>query len=316
MCIKVAIALIAVVALTQGTAPRPLVHQNLYTPQQQANTAILAMKRTNKSVPDLDRQIFEFADIAAYSREFIRNHSAVRGRTNVCKYENTHVDMKSCGIASLWRWDFTFDGFMRTEFASKRLDVSCNNLKRVSDKETKFGELDFLDLSHNKIDFVDLSKTKLKTLDLSHNKLTNIADIKFPRGSVHPPEVHMCNNPIASIENYQFPKLFLKLANCSIASLENVVFDTEETRVDISENPIRRMKNVTIKDFGTDYFYLVRCGITLPMLKEFDLRFVGVSSVVLDLSGNEITVQQLKEEKFRLPDGVRAIHIGDNDTYP
>ena len=189
-------------------------------------TAMFALKKANKSLVDLDRQIYEFSNIARYSRQMLSN--STRKRFGVEGYYM--VDLTNLNIATLCGWDFNTNGI-------DYFDVSQNKLLRVFDKETDFGTfVGWIDLSRNGMCSVDFGNTIIEILDLSNNNLTNLASIVFP---LKWNEIFLCDNPIAMngvIENHEFPNGFsLKMERCGIATLENVLFHSKH--VWLSNNP-------------------------------------------------------------------------------
>ena len=195
-----------------------------------------ALKKANKSLVDLNHQIFMFSDIAAYSRQMIQNHTI-----NVCyndrqKTSLYKVDLSNLNITSLYGWDLRMDNVVS-------FDVSGNNLKQVCDHQ-------------------------------------------FPHG------------------------VRLQMMRCGIHSLENVVFDSRE--VLLSCNPVVKIKNLTFK--ACKSLGMWNCNITFEMLQEFEMKFI-FGSVNWILTGNNLTVQQLLETNYTLPQGVDLISIG-NDYYP
>lgn len=274
--------------------------------------ALFALTKTNNSVADLNREIFAFSDIASYSRQMVHYYttdSNKRLKGGKILYGGLILNLSDSNISSLCGWNLRSDPVYALDIYD--LDLSHNKLKKVSDQETSFEEdVECIDLSNNEISFVDFSKTKVKILVLKNNNLTDIAHIKFP---LEWNAIHLGGNPIGSIENYQFSKAMgyrgwdrscLRMGHCSITSLQNVMFDAK--RVSLSNNPMKSMKNVTFRN--CEKLSMKDCNITLSTLQTFEMAFIG-ERALLDLSGNKMSVKELKQINYTLPEGVRSITI-------
>ena len=174
----------------------------------------------------------------------------------------------------------------------------------MSDKETKFGDASIvvLDLTHNDIHSIHLQNTLIANLYLSNNKLSNFSK------EVHLPKVlnvlSLGYNPIESICDYEFPLCsYLSIFQANIGIIANVVFKSKT--VVLNDNPLRTVKNVTFDH--VDIIHMVSCGITLDVFDTFDMRFIGEDCCVLYLYGNNITLAQMQQSGYKLPDGLCRI---------
>ena len=265
--------------------------------------AVFAMKKSNKNVPDLSLQMAQFygLHIAAYSRAIIQSKYVHGQMGNGDCYK---IDLRKMNISSLFDWDFSGHRIFL-------LDLSRNQLRRISDAETSFPNTAWYEFPNNRIKHVDLRKTKITQLELTNNRLSDWAHILLPPSLV---TLIIDDNPIQSISNYHFTVLkTVTLTGCNITSLENLVFNTEH--VFLSNNPIQSIKNVTFTN--GNIVTMINCGITLSKLKEFELHFVplcyGQFSELI-LSNNNMTGEQLLMGGYVLPYGLNRIVL-DGEHY-
>ena len=253
------------------------------------NTIVHSLK-TEKLGNDLLVEITKFYGLhrASYSRELIKNYTNTRTKK---------INLDGLNISTLFGWDFTHTHH-------RNFDLSFNALRRVSDKETKFGDASIvvLDLTNNDIHSIHLQNTLIANLYLSNNKLSNFSK------EVHLPEVlnvlSLGYNPIESICDYEFPLCsYLSIFQANIGIIANVVFKSKT--VVLNDNPLRTVKNVTFDH--VDIIHMVSCGITLDIFETFDMRFIGEDCCVLYLYGNNITLAQMQQSGYKLTDGLCRI---------
>ena len=182
-------------------------------------------------------------------------------------YMKYDVDSNSMGgvISSLYNWNFTPED---EEMA--RIRLCGHQIKRISDRVTCFGVVSTLDLRNNKIECVDLRRSKIDVLLLSSNSINSesfsLNQMLFPHGLFI---LHLSNNPVHHLSNYVFPKTRrIKLNNCGLVLLQNVVFEAE--RVHLDYNPGLILQNVTF--IGTKYLSFVGCNISRTRFLNFEFE--------------------------------------------
>ena len=216
-----------------------------------------------------------------------------------------HVNLSDHNISSLYGWDFS-------EHTIQKLDLSHNQLRTIDDRVTNFCFIsNNFDLSHNQIRSVHLNKTVTywnrneMVLKLANNKITAKS---FAANHIFIPqtlkELDLSNNPIGSISNYNFcVSGNVILENCGISSLENMIFCAK--RVSLKGNPLDTMRNITFKNVHS--LDMSNCNLSISMLVEFGMFWIAESDnrlwpTVVDLKGNNITVNDLVEADFDFPD--------------
>ena len=246
------------------------------------------IKNKTGTPQDIVDHIAAFISVDTESKNFIREYN-----------DNQQVHLRNCNVQTIENWDFTEDTITL-------LDLSYNSLKIVSDKQTKFGKkLRTLYLKDNKIKTIDLRDTTINVLTLMDNNLTNFKEnLLLPQGLRY---LYFGGNQIGRLFDYKFlfsPNefgSFVNLMECGIFELADVEFSDLHT-VHLSDNPIRKMQNVTFKNVCR--VDMKRCGMTLKMLKTFSLNFTSDGYAhygYLDLSENNITIQQLDDAKYDFP---------------
>ena len=114
--------------------------------------------------------------------------------------------------------------------------------------------------------------------------------------------------PIYSISNYEFPNSeYLSILRSDIAMIKNVVFNQRDVVLD--GNPLRSMTNVIFTN--VQQVHMNNCGITMDVFEKFDMYFTGKLQCELYLRGNNITVGQLKQRRYRLPGTLTRIILDD-----
>ena len=211
------------------------------------------------------------------NQEFIANNSI---RLQFHHYSKHYfVNLANKNISSLFHWNFSLQ---HRNISS--IDLSGNNLQKVSERFTTFGNIDMnLDFGNNHIESVDLRRTQIRQGLYLHNN--SISSESFRLNQVLPPHrlivLGLSENPIHYVSNYSFPQtatIFLR--NCGILLLENVVFDAGAVYLD--DNPGIILKNVTF--IGTKYLSLVGCNITEEQLSTLNIHWDFAEALVVRLN--------------------------------
>ena len=240
------------IASTDATTPR---------------AAFLAMR--TKAIPhDLLRLISEWSPKS--NQEFIANHT----KTSSYLHGNQHfVDLYDQNISSIYGWNFTQRDAATFDLV---LDLSFNQIRKVSDQMTVFGDLSSFRLNNNRIRSIDLRNTNIGVLSLWNN---NISSNSFASNQIYFPHtvsrLSLFNNPIGSLANFEFPVGdIIFLSDCSITSLHNVCFNAK--RVYLDDNPLQSVQNVTFMNI--ECLSLQNCNVSWSKFLTFDINFVGKAS--------------------------------------
>ena len=130
--------------------------------------------------------------------------------------------------------------------------------------------------------------------------------------------MHLENNPIGAISNYEFvgPNKVLCLDDCGISSLQNIVFNAEY--VYFNDNPLSIIRNVTFRNVR--FVSLRDCGITLRIFKTWknEITWIpncGDKSIKWALFQNPLSWRNLKDIQYFLPPWVSSIMLDGGDYH-
>ena len=204
------------------------------------------------------------------NQEFIANNSIAM--------EQQFVLLNNRSISSVFHWNFATT---QLQNRSQIIDLSDNQIKRVSDQVTCFGVVAALALRNNQIESVDLRRTCMinGVLHLNQNAISSesfrLNQVLLPQELIF---LTLSDNPICHLSDYVFPKMtFIHLMNCHILLLQNVVFEAEAVYLD--KNPGLILQNVTF--VGTNYLSFMDCNISEEQFLTFQVSWYSDTSTQL-----------------------------------